>query len=60
MYNRDNGAYKFTLVYYSQYRDGIPVYKSDLRLLVRNEPDHPLVLAASSLRDLGELQGRSR
>lgn len=52
MYNRDTGDYKFTLVYYSQYRDGIPVFMSDLRLLVRNEPGYPLVMAASALRDL--------
>ncbi len=49
----ENGKYKFTLVYYSQYKDGIPVYKSDLRLLVRNESGYPLVLAASALKDLG-------
>lgn len=47
------GAYKFTLVYYHQYQDGIPVYRADLRLLIRNEPGHPLVLATSGLRDLG-------
>ncbi len=52
MYNKDTGEYKFTLVYYSQYRDGIPVFRSDLRLLFRNEPGYPLVLAASALRDL--------
>jgi hypothetical protein len=49
---KDTGEYKFTLVYYSQYRDEIPVFRSDLRLLVRNEPGYPLVLAASALRDL--------
>ena len=56
MYDEESGASKFTLIYYSQYRDGIPVYKSDLRLLVRNEPGYPLVLAASSLRDLGDFR----
>jgi hypothetical protein len=54
MYEEETGAYKFTLVYYHQERGGVPVYQSDLRLLVRNEPDNPLVLAASSLRDLGD------
>ncbi len=53
MYEPATGTYKFTLVYYRQYKDGIPVYGSDLRLLVRNLPDYPLVLASSSLRDLG-------
>ena len=56
MYEPASGTYKFTLVYYHQVKDGIPVYGSDLRLVVRNEPHHPLVLAASSLRDLGAFQ----
>ncbi|HBZ00567.1 MAG TPA: hypothetical protein DEO84_04505, partial [candidate division Zixibacteria bacterium] len=50
----ENGRYKFTLVYYSQYKDGIPVYKADLRLLVRNEAGYPLVLASSAIKDLGD------
>ncbi len=54
MYDNDKGAYKFTLQYYSQYRDGVPVFRSDLRLLIRNAAGYPLVLAASSLRPLGE------
>jgi len=56
MYNRDTGRYKFTLVYYSQYCGDIPVFKSDLRLLVLNQENYPLVLAASSLKDLGDFQ----
>jgi hypothetical protein len=56
MYDRESGTYKFTLVYYRQYRDGVPVYNADLRLLVRNEAGYPLVLAASSLRDVGSLR----
>ncbi len=56
MYDAASGTYKFTLVYYHQMKDGIPVYGSDLRLLVRNEPDHPLVLVNSSLHDLGGFQ----
>ncbi len=54
MYDPESGTYKFTLVYYSQKIDGIPVFESELRLLVRNEADYPLVLAASALRDLGD------
>jgi len=52
MYDRQSGRYKFTMVAYSQFKQDLPVFRSDLRLLVRNEPDSPLVLAASSLRDL--------
>ncbi|UCC80613.1 MAG: T9SS type A sorting domain-containing protein [Candidatus Zixiibacteriota bacterium] len=54
MYNRDTGDYKFTLVYYTQYSGDIPVFRSDLRLLILNGANYPLVLAASSLKDLGE------
>jgi hypothetical protein len=54
MYDPATGNYKFTLVYYPQHRSGIPVFRSEMRLLVRNELDYPLVLAASTLRDLGD------
>jgi len=54
MYDPDLGDYKFTLVYYSQFRAGVPVFRSDLRLLVRNAPGYPLVWAGSCLRDLGD------
>jgi len=47
-------GYKFTLLSYLQSEDGIPVYRSDIRLLVRNEPGAPLVLVRSALRDLGD------
>jgi hypothetical protein len=53
MYDRKTGQYKFTLVYYSQVRDGVPVFRGDLRVLVRNEPGYPVVLAASALRNIG-------
>ncbi|UCE62103.1 MAG: hypothetical protein JSU63_10410 [Phycisphaerales bacterium] len=61
MYDRDTGTYRFTLVYYSQIRDGVPVFRSDLRVLVRNQADYPVVLVKSSLHDLGDLDvaGRS-
>ncbi len=55
MFDRTTGTYKFSLVTFSQNRDGVPVYQADLRLLVRNEPGFPVVLAESSLRDLGTL-----
>src|SRR5690606_26766289 len=40
-------------LYYTQYQDGVEVYGTRLTLLVRNEPNHPLVLAGAALRDLG-------
>ncbi len=52
MLNRDTGQYKFTLVFYTQRVEDLPVFRADLRLLIRNEPGYPLVLAANGLRDL--------
>ena len=52
MYEPDTDSYKFTLVYYTQYSHDIPVFRADLRLLVRNEPGNPLVLASSGLRNM--------
>ncbi len=53
MFDPNSGSYKFTLVYYTHRVAGIKVFRSELRLLVRNEPGYPLVLASSSLRDPG-------
>ena len=54
LYDRKTGQYGFEIVYYSQFRGGLPVFRGDLRVLVLNEPGFPVVLANSALRDLGE------
>ncbi|MEE8459891.1 MAG: hypothetical protein V3S08_08450 [Phycisphaerales bacterium] len=54
MYDRDTTEYKFTGVYYTQHAGGVPVFRSRLTLLIRNEAGYPLVLAGADLRDLGE------
>ncbi|HVP13602.1 MAG TPA: dockerin type I domain-containing protein [Phycisphaerae bacterium] len=54
MYDPRTGEHKFTLVYYSHYRDGIPVFRSDVRMLVRNVSDYPVVWVGSTLRRLGD------
>jgi len=54
MYLPELGEHKFTLVYYSQYKDGIPVFRADLKLLVLNQRGYPLVWAGSALRDLSD------
>jgi hypothetical protein len=56
MYDRNTGRYKFTGVYYSQYKDGIRVFRTRLALLVRNQEGYPLVLASANLRNLGDFQ----
>lgn len=47
------GDYRFYGVYYAQKVQGVPVHGGVLKLLVRNEPGFPLVLAAADLRPLG-------
>jgi hypothetical protein len=56
MFDQETGQYKFTMIYYSQRKDGIPVYWAGLRILVRNEPGYPIVWAGSTLKDLNEYQ----
>ena len=56
MYQRETDTYKFTGVYYTQTEGGIPVFRSRLTLLVRNEAGYPLVLAGADLRNLGGFQ----
>ncbi|HNQ25037.1 MAG TPA: hypothetical protein PKK06_18315, partial [Phycisphaerae bacterium] len=54
MYLPETETYKFTLLKYGQHVSGIPVFRADVRLLVRNEPRYPLVWVGSSLRPLGD------
>ncbi len=54
MYSPLNGEYKFVLAYFAQYRGDIPVFRADLRVLIKNESSYPAVLAVSALRNLGE------
>ena len=53
MIDRDTGDYKFYLLRYEQQRAGVPVFRSDFRLLVRNDDGFPLVWAGADVRDLG-------
>ena len=43
LYDSQTDSYTFTLVYYRQFLGEIPVYRSSMLLLVRNEPGFPLV-----------------
>jgi hypothetical protein len=54
VYERERDADRFTLLRYSQFAGDVPVFRSELKLLVRNEARFPLVLVKSSLRDLGD------
>ncbi|MBO6513825.1 MAG: hypothetical protein JJ974_07680 [Phycisphaerales bacterium] len=55
-YDPDTNSYKFTGHYYKQVVDGIPVFRSKLVLLTRNEANNPMVLASSELHDLGNFR----
>lgn len=52
MYDRETKTYKFTGVYFDQYKNDIPVFNTRLILLIRNEVDYPLVLVSANVRDL--------
>ncbi len=54
MFNEQDGSHKFSLVGYTQHVNGVPVFRADVRCLVRNEPGYPLVLVSNSLRDVNE------
>ncbi len=56
MLDRQTGMFRFTLITYRQQRLGFPVFRSELRLVLRNESSFPMVLAASTLKDLGEFE----
>ena len=51
-YEPETESYRFSLVGYTQHVNGIPVFRGDVRLLVRNEPGYPLVLVSNGLRDV--------
>ncbi len=54
MVDEETGMEKFTLVSYSQFVKGVPVFRSSVRCLVRNEAGFPLVLVSNELKDLGD------
>ncbi|MDA1106144.1 MAG: hypothetical protein O2855_06075 [Planctomycetota bacterium] len=56
IWDAERHDWKFFVVGYKQEVAGIPVFRSDLRVLTRNEPGSPAVLASSSLRDLGSFR----
>ena len=56
MYDKATGQYKFTGVYYTQHRGGVPVFRGELIGLVRNLPGNLLVLVSANLFNLGDFQ----
>jgi len=54
MWDEATESSAFTVLGYSQVVEGIPVFGSALKLLIKNEAGFPLVLANADLRDLGD------
>ena len=54
VFDEESGTSKFTLVSYSQFVKSIPVFRSTVRCLVRNDEGSPLVLVSSELKNLGD------
>lgn len=52
MYDKATGQYRFSLYRYRQVRAGVPVHDAELLVLARNDGQHPVVWAASSLQSL--------
>jgi hypothetical protein len=50
-------AFRYTIVGFTQQVNGIPVFQTALKLLVRHEPGWPVSLVSSDLRDLGNFPG---
>jgi hypothetical protein len=57
-YDEATDSYRFTLVGYTQHVKGIPVFRSDIRCLVRNEPNYPLVLVSNGLKDIRDFAAK--
>lgn len=56
MYNPTTGKYKFRLYSYRQQRDGITVFGSGMRTLVREDDGNAVVWANADLRPLGNFK----
>jgi hypothetical protein len=52
MVDRASGEKKFDLVYYNHVLAGVPVFRSELRVMTRNDGTNAVVWSGSSLRDL--------
>jgi hypothetical protein len=56
MYDDATDSYGFWLYRYGQQVGGIPVYDSELLILVKNEPGNPVVWANSSVRNITQFK----
>ncbi len=52
MFNRETGKHKFYTFRFDQLYQGVPVFRSGVGFLVRNEPGNPLVMSGFDVKDL--------
>ena len=52
MFNRDLGKHKFKTFRFEQQKNGMPVFRSGIGFLVRNEADNPLVVSSFNVKEL--------
>lgn len=52
MYDRATDTYKFSTFRFDQYYGGLPVFRSGVGFLVRNQPNNPLVMSTFNVCDL--------
>ncbi|MFT7670967.1 MAG: Zn-dependent metalloprotease [Planctomycetota bacterium] len=52
MFDRTTQSYKFSTFRFQQVKDGVPVFRSGVGFMVRNEPGNPLVMSTLDVKDL--------
>jgi len=52
MWNAKTGSHKFNVLRFNQVLEGIPVFRSGIGFLVRNQAGYPLVMSGSTVKDL--------
>ncbi len=56
--SEDGTSSEFTAAYFRQHAKGIPVFRSYVWGLVRNEDNFPMVLAGATLRNIGTMEAQ--
>lgn len=56
MWNPATRSHRFSVLRFNQFCRGIPVFRSGIGFLVRNQPGFPLVMSGSTVKDLGGVQ----
>ena len=60
MWDTATGTHKFTTFRFQQLMDGIPVYRSGMGFLVRNEENFPVVMCSNNLKEMKDFDVGAR